>query len=251
MNRNRLLLVIVFLSSILIPALAHGEAGEVGTSGKLEFDSRIVFAGIAAIAVLTLIGVAGQKQLKVKHEKVIFVGIVIASLAVTGYMIGLTAYWVSASESQGPVHWHADYEVWICGEMIELPHSEGLENKVGSAVFHHHNDDRIHIEGIVIELAEVDLGHYFEVIGGEITATSISVPQDLPPDSNPRTYSNGDACPDGNSGALYVFVNGELIENPAEYIIAPFGTVPPGDQIKFVFDDQPAEQINPNLGEAP
>jgi len=249
MNRNQPLLIILLFFSLLVPALAHGEADFADSI--LKFDSRVLWIGVAAIAILTLIGVAFQKRLSVKHEKIIFVGIAIASLAVTGYMIGLTAYWVDVSPVGGPVHWHADFEIWICGERIELPQSRGLDNKVGTPFWHHHNDDRIHVEGILLSLEQVNLHSFFEVIGGSITNTSISIPQSLPPNSNPLTYSNGDLCLNGNPGTLYVFVNGELIENPAEHIPAPFAIVPPGDQIKFVFDDRSAEHINPSLGEAP
>ena len=251
MRRNQLVLIFLVLSLVIPVGLAHTETGELGTEGVIEFDVNILFLATAIIAILVFIGVKFQKQLKVKHEKVIFVAIAIASLAATGYLIGLTSYWVVTSESEGPVHWHADYEIWVCGQEVELPDPVGLENRVGNPIFHHHGDNRIHVEGILIELEEADLGHFFEVVGGELTPMSIAIPQDLPPASNPRTYKNGDACPNGRPGTLYVFVNSVLIENPPEYILSPFSTIPPGDEIKFVFDDKTADQLNTELGVAP
>jgi hypothetical protein len=245
---------ILFLTSLVLllaPALAHVEGAEPGVADTIAFDARVLWLAVAIILVLVFIGVKYQSKLKVRHEKIIFVGVAIASLAATGYLIGLTTYWVVTSATGGPVHWHADYEIWICGEEFLLPHPVGLENRVGTATLHHHDDNRIHVEGIPTRLEETNLGHFFEVIGGELESDLIAVPQDLPPDSRPLVYRNGDACPNGNPGTLYVFVNGGLIDEPAEHIIAPFSTVPPGDEIKIIFDDRPAEQLNPNLREAP
>ena len=46
----------------------------------------------------------------------------------------------------------------------------------------------------------------------------------------------------------FVFVNGNLASDPANYVIAPFEKVPPGDQIKFIFTEKPAESINSSIG---
>lgn len=224
------------LALILLPidlALAHEIENEI-----LEIDFRILIFATVAIAILLLIGVSRQKSLKVKHEKIIFILLSVVVLSVTMYLAGITIYWNVSSESNGPVHWHADLEIEICGEKIVLPHSAGLQGKVGTELLHHHNDMRIHIEGIIIKLTKVDVQHFFQAIGGDLTAVSISVPQALPPDSNPRAYKNGDYCPDGKAGTLRVFVNDKKIENPHKYVIAPYGKIPPGDKIKIIFDSE-------------
>jgi hypothetical protein len=41
------------------------------------------------------------------------------------------------------------------------------------------------------------------------------------------------------------------IENAAEYVIAPYAYVPPGDTIKFVFSNKDLNQINANIGGPP
>ena len=43
------------------------------------------------------------------------------------------------------------------------------------------------------------------------------------------------------------FVNGNLISNPDDYVIAPQEKVPPGDKIKIIFTEKPVDQINPNI----
>ena len=45
--------------------------------------------------------------------------------------------------------------------------------------------------------------------------------------------------------------NGELNEEYDNYIISQYSKVPPGDMIKIVFDTRNADEINPELGEAP
>ena len=57
---------------------------------------------------------------------------------------------------------------------------------------------------------------------------------------------NGDFCNE-KPAKLYVFVNGNLIENPKDYVVSPYQNVPPGDRIKFVFTERNIEDIDPNI----
>jgi hypothetical protein len=56
----------------------------------------------------------------------------------------------------------------------------------------------------------------------------------------------GDFCNE-KPAKLYVFVNGNLIEAPSAYVIAPYEKVPPGDRIKIVFTEKALEEIDPNI----
>ena len=149
------------------------------------------------------------------------------------------------AETKGPVHWHADYEVWACGEKLNIINPSGLSNKVGTNLFHEHNDDRIHIEGVVEDIEEVNIEHFFEVIGGQISSSGIS----LITNKGFVSYKNGEVC----NGTLQIFVyttkNKEMqqtkVKNFLEYIPSPYSEVPPGDCIiiEFAEEKETTEQI--------
>ena len=166
--------------------------------------------------------------------KRIFFCIIAVSLGLaTLYLVLFTIRSNIISETKGPVHWHADFEIWVCGQRMELPESEGFSNKVGTPLFHHHNDYRIHVEGVVKDLSDVRLGNFFRVIGGTFTEDTLGIPQE---DGSVAYFRNGDLCPDGNAGTLKLFVNDELNQALDNYLIAPHSDVPPGDVLKIVFE---------------
>ena len=166
-------------------------------------------------------------------KKTAFAIIAVAISIPTLYLFGATLYDNFTSESGGPVHWHADFEIWACDEKLQLIESEGFSNKVGTPEIHMHNDYRIHAEGVLTKLKEASLGNFLDAIGGSMTKTSMSTPlkhKTIPP------YENAQPCPNGKQGAWKMSVNGkEKIFDP-DYVISPFTLVPPGDTIKLVFE---------------
>ncbi|MBI2673109.1 hypothetical protein HYX19_02515 [Candidatus Woesearchaeota archaeon] len=223
-----LALFIILFSSIVI---SHGESNEV--SEVAELNLNYVYLGFSLILLLALVSVIFNRNLKVFHKRILFYSIISVTILVTLYLLGITLYWNIASESNGPVHWHADFEIFVCGEKKMLPMSEGLLNRIGTSSFHHHNDYRIHIEGIVVELNEVDLGHFFKAIGGEFTKDTLSVPKK---DGSVETWKNRDKCPNGEVGKVALYVNGKYNDKLNEYVISPYQDVPPGDRLKIVFE---------------
>src|SRR3990170_2868404 len=93
----------------------------------------------------------------------------------------------------GPVHWHAQFEIWICGEKVELVNPTGLSNKVGTEMLHEHNDDFIHIEGVVHDFEDINLHAFFEAAGGEFMKDSLMIPTN----EGSVEVKNGDTCPNG------------------------------------------------------
>ena len=170
-----------------------------------------------------------------RHKKFIFLLLAIPVMASTLYLAGHTIYKNATSVTKGPVHWHADYEIWICGEQKELRDPEGFENKVGTSVLHEHNDNRIHIEGVVEKLGDVSLGAYFSSIGGLLTHHDLRFPSE----DGFREVKDGIPCPGDVQGILKVYVNGKLAEEPESYVPSPEINVPPGDCI--IFDFSPGE----------
>ena len=119
-------------------------------------------------------------------------------------------------------HWHATYQVWICGE--RQPSFPTWESGV-----HTHADGIIHIHPFQA-LEEGDgsrLVKFFEYGGGELTQTEMQLP------GSGLRARNGDECPDGSQGVLGVSVNGEALEDWMEYIPAD------GDRIVITFGTEP------------
>ena len=175
--------------------------------------------------------------------------IVAAAIISTLYLAGTTVYLNQKSWSQGPVHWHADFEIWACGEQIDIVDPEGFRNLVGESAVHEHGDNRIHIEGVMFEKEDATLGEFFEALGGEFTTETLSAPTN----HGMMSWAGGKETCNGNYADWHTFINGQFVANEAapDYVISPWQTVPPGDTIKFVFSEKPPEQMNPNIGAPP
>lgn len=206
--------------------LQHNETG-----GTILFWIGIGFAGILALAIYSYFFVEKMGE---KQKTVFFALIAITAILVTGYMVLLTVQKNTESETGGPVHWHADFEIWICGEKIELEEPTGLDNKMGINILHHHNDNRIHIEGTPKKKSDVKLGNFFAVIGGEFNENTIAVVQK---DLTLIRRENGNLC-NGVPGTVQLYVNGEKNFEFGEHVIAAYSNVPRGDFLQIVFDSK-------------
>ncbi|MBI3037384.1 hypothetical protein HYY73_06585 [Candidatus Woesearchaeota archaeon] len=263
LKRGRLLngglfavLIASFILTLVGFAAAHGDAPdgheeEVGT--MLDESIRqntllAVFAGSALLAIL----VAAAIFVKRKKRKasplllhLLFWPIIGIIVCVTAYVAGSTIYLNVVSETGGPVHWHADYEIWKCGEQHQLADPEGFSNRVGETVLHEHNDNRMHIEGVVVDYGDVSISSFFRSVGGELRNGWLA----LPTSHGLSTMKDGDSCGDG-SGTLQVFVwktaDGravqEKLDSYVDYVPSPHGNVPPGDCIIFEFDSAVKEK---------
>ena len=184
------------------------------------------------LAVLTILIVLFKGHVtESKYKKYVFMLFVIPTLLVTFYLAGHTVYKNIHSETGGPVHWHADFEIWVCGEKLDLVNPTGLKNKIGTPLFHEHDDDRIHVEGTVKSVEDVNVGSFFKTVGGKLTSDSFSYPIASGETINVR---NGQLCENAPS-ELRVYVNGKQIEDPANYMYYPHPGVPPGDCIIVEF----------------
>ncbi len=224
----RKIFLLVFI--LLVPAvLAH--AGEEKKTGFYFFDAFVY--GVVSLALISLIAVHYSKRMSKTEKKSVFVFYVVTAAVVTGYIAAGTVYLNWTSATGGPVHWHADFEIWACGEKLQLIESEGWENKVGAEDVHHHNDLRIHVEGVLQHLDEASVQEFFHAIGGELTENELTIPLR---DKSVRTWRSGDLCPDGKMGKIRFFVNGKENFDFGKYIIAPYPDVPPGDFLNITFE---------------
>ncbi|MBI3026980.1 hypothetical protein HYY70_02610 [Candidatus Woesearchaeota archaeon] len=198
--------------------------------------------GALIFGILASIMVVFNQKLSETAKKIIYILVVSVISAVTLYLVITTLHLNITSETKGPVHWHADFEIWACDKEIKIKSPKGLSNKQGVDLLHAHDDNRIHVEGVLLDRRAASLGAFFYTIGGSLSDDEIRVPTD----ESLVSVHNGDKCNE-LAAKFYVFVNGNLMENPSTYIISPYGTVPPGDRIKFVFTEKPVEQIDTNI----
>lgn len=234
---------------------------------------------LAACVLLALLVVAGMWAVKKKKKKLklpIFALILITIVGTTLTISGATVYLNVKSATGGPVHWHADIEFWACGNELELRNPTGfLSNKIGTATLHEHNDKRIHLEGVPIELPhDASLGKFMTVVGGAVSSHSLIVPLNENSDAYFATTEedgDGNAAPNpdlitpfvktASDGTVASFVSGQKcgdqaaevqvfayrinekdktytqtkLSDPASYAIAPKSEVPPGDCVIFEF----------------
>lgn len=216
----------------------------------------ILFSGIL-IAVLVVAALV-KKEPGDYLRLFLFCGIAAVTTVTTLYLVIDTVAQNQSSVSGGPVHWHADYELFVCGraaagsdshvkgailahanEEVDLRDPGGISNRIGSSDFHEHGDNRIHVEGVVENLHDVNLQNFFRTVGGELTMDTLRVPTE----EGMLETQNGQPCADGTRGALQVFlykttgqtVTQEKLANFPEYVLSPYGTVPPGDCLIIEF----------------
>lgn len=210
--------------------------GEVIRGNSLKFS----LAALVIILVLSLVALFFKNPSE-KIKYLLFGLIVTAVLANTLYLVGSTIYLNQVSATKGPVHWHADYEVWQCDKELELEDPKGLSNKVGSETVHEHNDKRMHFEGVMEDLRHGSLGHFFKEVGGSLDSEHFS----MPTHEGMTTLESSQTCQD-QQAKLQVFVyktNGKTfsqqkLDKPQDYIISPHSQVPPGDCVIIELDQE-------------
>ncbi len=118
----------------------------------------------------------------------------------------------------GQIHWHADIDVIICGEDIELPYGP-VGSHIGTGLSHTHDkatnlgsmpssdgNGVMHLEGNVrLNPSQSTLIQYMRNIGIKFSETEI------------MEKKNGDLCND-IAGQVNVYVNGEKLDNIIYYI---------------------------------
>lgn len=245
----------VFAILIILLALnanAHGQKEETTEQISYLNDPIFVLIGITTVILASIAIYEGlEKREKKKarleeYKKIIFFLIVVVVIGVSGYILVDSVKTNIISWSDGPIHWHADFEIWHCGRQIDMMDPSGVTNRIGSPVFHEHGDNRIHIEGPVMKKEDATLMKFFEVIGGELDDDHMIVPTN----NGDLMIENG-KCPDGRESFLQIFLYKVKDENnkPWEYeqmkigdhknyIISPYPDVPPGDCLIIEFDEK-------------
>lgn len=254
MEKRRLLFVFLLLI-LAVPVYSHGADGEEKHNGEIVLDQHFkdnsvtyVFFGSAVVLVVILFSIFHKKKSN-GLKWFLFLIILLTAIFVTFYVAWSTIYLNVISETGGPVHWHADFEIWNCGDKVDLIAPRGLSNRVGSAVFHEHGDNRIHVEGVLVKKEQARLSSFFDVVGGSLTEESLVVPVD----GGFVNVKNGDDC-NGREGKLQVFLHKVINANPymktgfvykqtkledfEDYILSPYPNIPPGDCLIVEFGEE-------------
>ncbi|MEK6821099.1 MAG: hypothetical protein AABY11_01725 [archaeon] len=197
----------------------------------------ILLFGLVAYAIRT-------KPRKEKVKSFLFWSIATVAVGVTLFLAGSTVFINTVSPTGGPVHWHTDYEVWYCGEQLDLVDPLGIDNRVGTWEVHEHNDNRMHIEGTIVDVEQGTFKHFFEVIGGSFTRDTYTFPSTKGNITIP-TSGNCNGEPAVLQGFLHRVDNPEKakewtysqrkISFPWSVEMAPYSNVPPGDCLVIVF----------------
>ena len=219
----------LFIAAIILlamPAFGHGE--EIQDSQESNLPDPVFIIEIVGIflIVLTLVLVSCGACFSQTHKVLLFLAVAIPVALSSIYLASYTVYENIASETGGPVHWHADYQVWVCDQRLDLHDPRGMSNKIGTSGIHEHNDDRIHIEGTLRDISEASLGNYFKIIGVKLDHGYLRYPTN----EGIIEVTDGELCNE-KQGKLNVYVNGKKEVHFEDYVIYPSALIPPGDCI--------------------
>lgn len=246
--KKRLLIFSLLLPLILSAyAVFSHEGGEdefvLGHSSLYPLSQLSAFGyGSLIFGILIAIIIFFNKKMNETAKKIAYCMIVAIASFVTIYLVLTTIHLNIISETKGPVHWHADFEIWVCDKEIKLAKPKGISNTQGVDLMHAHDDNRIHVEGVLLDRKSASLGAFFYAFGGSLSDDGFKIPSD----EGLVSVHEGGLC-NAQPARLYVFVNGNLTGNPGQHVISPYGKVPPGDRIKIMFTEKHVQEINPYI----
>ena len=158
MKKRLLVLLLVLLAISMHSAFSHEDEEQFDLDHSDIYPiSQLSAVGYGSLVFGVLIAIIiffGKIMNNAVKKIVYFLVIVVASL-VTLYLVLTTLHLNIISATKGPVHWHADYELLICGKEYMLPEPKGLTNKQGTDLMHSHDDNRIHVEGVLLDKKQV------------------------------------------------------------------------------------------------
>ena len=146
-------------------------------------------------------------------------------LGLVGLLGALIAFSGSGDGTEGRYpqigsHWHAGYSITACG----AAEPRFPDDFATSPDIHTHADSVIHIEPRNPSAAgrNATLARFLAGTGSRLTNESIELPSGV-------KYTNGDECPDGGTGQMFLRVNGITTLDIATYVPRD------GDDLEFGF----------------
>lgn len=161
-----------------IPAITTLATTDVSMSVSTFSGCVALAAGALLIAMIIAATVTRKRWPNFKMP--LFVLIVSVVTVSSTLMCTAAVYLNLNSPMGGPVQWATDYQIWACGNQLNLRGPQGLlNNRVGTATLYEKNDGRIHYDGTPTDLpTDASLGKFMQVVGGEISDSSLVVPLD-------------------------------------------------------------------------
>lgn len=248
MNKSLFGIVLLLLFAGIVAAHDLTESGlspPLQLAKDLKDNSYNVVIATAILLVILIVYSIKTKPRKEKIKLFLFWSIAVLAAGSTLYLGLSTFYLNQVSPTGGPVHWHADFEVWNCGTKLDLVDPTGLDNKIGLPEVHEHNDDRMHIEGALLDLSHATFHEFFHIVGTEMDAQGMNYPT-VNGDVFMPTQGMCNGQPAQLQGFLYHVTNPQdakqwvyeqhKIEYPFDEQMAPYANVPPGDCLIVEFD---------------
>mgnify|MGYP001585965769 CR=1 FL=1 len=246
-----LALLLVGFQSVNAHTTENGETYEEPLPPNIQLaqelrDNSYNVVLISAAALILLVAYSIKKKpRKEKIKKILFIAIVFFAIGSNLYLAGITIYTNVVSPTGGPVHWHTDYEMWNCETQLDLIDPTGIDNRVGTWEVHEHNDNRMHIEGTILQMEQASFHHFFEIVGGTLDEKGMVFPS-----VNGEIFMPVEGVCNGKKaelqGFLYRVTNPQdakewnytqtKIEYPFNELMAPYSNVPPGDCLIIEFD---------------
>lgn len=145
---------------------------------------------------------SAEKKKKMKYAGI---GVILLGLAAGGGFLAAQSMNFSPETNSSigvgePVHWHASYQITVCGDDRIL--------RGGPLKAHTHGETRFHLEGVRNNREEATLDWVIDSLGGQFSNEGI------------LGYTEPESCPGSNeSGELTVEANSNTLENPEDYIV--------------------------------
>ncbi|MDP3725641.1 MAG: hypothetical protein Q8R36_00410 [bacterium] len=204
-----------------------------------EYDPLLVVAWAGGIILFFVLAVFFIKPRRDFIKALFFIPLSFITVVATSYLVLETMRQINISPTKGPVHWHADFKIFRCGEEIDLVDPKSFSNRVGTPLVHEHGDKRVHIEGIPEDLGAASLKNFMYAVGGYMSEDTLRISTNM----GSMEMKNGNLCRE-SAGTLQVFVwttdnniaTQRKLELFSDYTISPHALVPPGDCIIVEFD---------------
>lgn len=145
------------------------------TTGDLSV--AVTSAAVIFLMALIVAGVLTRERWP-KYKGPLFTLIVLVTVTTTLVLAGSALARSFNSPTAGPVKWSADYQIWACGNQLELRDPRGLVNdRIGTPALYEKNDGTIRYQGTPQKLPDdASLGAFMQAIGGEVSDNSLIVP---------------------------------------------------------------------------
>ncbi len=230
-----------------------------------DLSVAIVCAAVILLIILVVTAVITHERWP-KFKAPLFTLIVLVTVMTTLAISGATVALNINSSTGGPVHWGADYQIWACGNQLDLRNPQGLMgSRIGTPTLYEQNDGRIHYDGTPTNLPdEASLGKFMQVVGGEISDSSLVVPLNDQAGFTGQPTTPEQVAPyisTSRSGAAARFVSGQScgsdkaevqafayryntdtktyyqtkLDHPANYELSHTDASPPGDCVIVEF----------------